>query len=296
MKKKLLQLALALVFAVTLHAAAAPAPAAKGLPMGPGKIECPTGKETITVFTYKPPTYKDGPLFVIFHGVQRNAEDYRNFAIVMAERFHAIVVAPLLDKEQFPLERYQRGGIVDKNGVAQPKDSWTYAFVPKIVAAIRTLEGKPQMPYYLIGHSAGGQFLERMAAFLPGDAVRIVACNPGSELFPTKDQDFGYGFGKLPDELSNEAAVRAYLAAPLTLFLGTGDITPEHSLDVSEAANRQGKYRLYRGRNVFEFAQKLARDHGWAFNWRKVETPGIDHDAARMFASKEMEDAIFGKN
>src|SRR4051812_27906418 len=57
------------------------------LPKGPGKVECPNGDEPITLFTYKPPTYKGGPLFVICHGVQRNAEDYRNFAITLAERF-----------------------------------------------------------------------------------------------------------------------------------------------------------------------------------------------------------------
>src|SRR5262245_4763203 len=74
---------------------------AEPIPKGPGKLECPNGAEPITLFTYKPPTYKQGPLLVIFHGVGRNAEDYRNFAITMAERFGAIVVAPLFDKERF---------------------------------------------------------------------------------------------------------------------------------------------------------------------------------------------------
>ena len=34
-------------------------------------------------------------------------------------------------------------------------------------------------------------------------------------------------------------------------------------------------------------AQKLAQERGWAFNWRKVETPGIAHEGAFMFAAKE---------
>ena len=29
---------------------------------------------------------RGGPLVVVFHGVNRNAEDYRNFAIAVAER------------------------------------------------------------------------------------------------------------------------------------------------------------------------------------------------------------------
>jgi pimeloyl-ACP methyl ester carboxylesterase len=267
---------------------------AQPLPKGPGKIECPNGTEPIAVFTYKPPTYRDGPLLVVFHGVARNAEDYRNFAITLAERFHAVVITPLFDNERFPSLRYQRGGITTKEGAAVPAGQWTYAIVPKIVAHLRTLEGKPDWPYYLIGHSAGGQFLVRMAAFLPGEARRIVAANPGSELFPTRDQEFGYGFGGLPPELSNDEVLRKYLAAPLTLYLGTDDIYPRPSFDASPAAMKQGPHRLARGRGCFEFAQALARERGWAFNWRKVETPGIGHDAAFMFAAKEVEDALFG--
>jgi pimeloyl-ACP methyl ester carboxylesterase len=269
---------------------------AEPLPKGPGRIECPNGAEPITLFTYKPPTYRGGPLLVIFHGVGRNAEDYRNFAITLAERFGALVVAPLFDTQRFPSSRYQRGGLVGENGKAQPPEQWTYAIVPKLVAHVRALEGQPALPYYLVGHSAGGQFLVRMAAFLPGDAVRIVAGNPGSHLFPTRDQEFGYGFGGLPPELSSDDVIRRYLAAPLTFYLGTDDIYPRPSFDDSPAGMRQGANRLERGRACFAAAQRLARERGWDFNWRKVETPGIGHDAAFMFAAKEAENALFGKH
>jgi poly(3-hydroxybutyrate) depolymerase len=265
------------------------------LPSGPGRFEYPSATEPITVFSYKPPTYRDGPLLVVCHGVARNAEDYRNFAITLAERYGAIVVAPMFDNQRFPSARYQRGGLVGATGAAQPPEAWTYAYIPKIVAHVRDLEGRPALPYYLIGHSAGGQFLVRLAAFLPAGAARIVAANPGSLLFPTRDQKFGYGFGGLPPELSSDEVMRRYLAAPLTLYLGTGDVTPEHSFDASPAGMVQGPHRLGRGRACFEFAQNLARERGWEFNWRKVETPGIAHEAALMFAAKEAGDALFGK-
>lgn len=269
---------------------------AEPLPVGPGRVECVGLTEPITLFTYKPPTYRDGPLLVVCHGVGRNAEDYRNFAITMAERFGAIVVAPLFDAQRFPSVRYQRGGLVGADGNAQPPGAWTYAFIPKIVAHVRELESQPALPYYLIGHSAGGQFLVRLAAFLPDGAARIVAANPGSLLFPVRDQKFGYGFGGLPAELSNDDVIRRYLAAPLTLYLGTGDNTPEHSFDASPAGMVQGSHRLARGRAGFAAAEQLAKERGWAFNWRKVETAGIGHEAAFMFAAKEAGDALFGKN
>lgn len=265
------------------------------LKVGAHRLEFTHEGEVIEVFTYRPPTYRDGPLFVIFHGVARNAEDYRNFAITLAERFRALVVAPRFDKERFPLERYQRGGLVDKAGRVQPPERWTYAAVPRLVERIRADEGRPALPYYLIGHSAGGQFLVRLAAFLPTEAGRIVAANPGSHLFPTRERDFGYGFGALPAELSSDEVLRRYLAAPLTLYLGTGDTLVEANLDQSPAAMLQGGNRLERGRACFAFAAELARARGWTFGWRKVETPGIGHDAAEMFAAAEVAAAIIGR-
>ncbi len=266
------------------------------LPKGPARVEWTESAEPIELFTYKPPTYRDGPLLVICHGVQRNAEDYRNYAITLAERFGALVVAPRFDLERFPSARYQRGGLVGADGKARPPEEWTYAFIPKIVDFIRKAEGRSDLPYYLVGHSAGGQFLVRLAAFLPGEARRIIAGNPGSHLFPTRDQDFGYGFGGLPLELASDEVIRRYLAAPLTFYLGTDDIYPRPSFDDSPAGMTQGANRLERGRACFTAAQRLARERGWTFNWRKVETPGIGHDAAFMFAAKEAEDALFGKN
>ena len=264
------------------------------LPMGSASIVHENNGEPLTIFTYKPATYKDGPILVVFHGVKRNAEDYRNFAITMGERFKAIIVTPMFDTARFSSSRYQRGGIM-KGDKVQPQEKWTYSMIPGIVDHVRKLENNKSIPYYLIGHSAGGQFLVRMAAFLPGEAKRIVAANPGSDLFPTKAQNFGYGFGGLPEALSNNEVLKSYLAAPLTLYLGTDDIRPEHSFDESAEGMVQGKSRLERGRNCYAFAKALAKKNRWVFNWRKVQTPCIDHDAARMFAAKEVEDALFGK-
>jgi poly(3-hydroxybutyrate) depolymerase len=270
-------------------------PAAAGpLPMGPARITMDVGLP-LEVFTYKPPTYQNGPLIVVFHGVQRNAEDYRNFAITLAERFGAIVVAPLFDKPRFPVDAYQRGGIM-KDGQVQPPEAWTFALVPKLVDRLRADEGRPDLPYYYIGHSAGGQFLVRMVALTGAQgARRVVATNPGSHLFPNRDANYGYGFGGLPGNLADDEAIRRYLAAPLTLYLGTNDIDPNHpSMDRSPEAMVQGRTRYERGLACHAAAQKLAAERGWPCNWRLVETSSVEHDAARMFASPAVEAALFG--
>lgn len=261
---------------------------------GKGRIEIDVG-EKLEVFTYKPAHYAGGPLLLVFHGVGRNADEYRDFAATLGDRFGFLVVAPKFDRERFPLERYQRGGIV-KDGQLQPREAWTYAMVPRLVEALRGIEGRSELPFWIIGHSAGGQFVVRMMATAgPLGARGVVAGNPGSHLFPTRDAAFPYGFGDLPEELADDAAIRRYVEAPLVLFLGTADTDDEHkSLDRQSGATQQGATRYARGRACFAAAEALARERGWNFGWRKVEVPGVAHDAAQMFAAPEAEAALFG--
>ena len=258
---------------------------AEPIPPGSGQFRADLGGTGLDVFTYKPVGYdpKAGPLVIVFHGVNRNADEYRDFAKPIADRLNGLVVAPKFPRDEFPNARYHRGGVLDGDA-ANPPEKWTFALVPKLAAVVRGREGRPDMPYSLIGHSAGGQFLARMAGFYDSGAVRVVAANPGTDLFPTRDMDFPLGFGKLPGELGGDEMIRKYLARPLTLYLGTGDNVADEYFDKSPDSMKQGGSRYERGTNVFRAGEKLATERGWAFNWRLVEAEGVKHEAADMFA------------
>jgi poly(3-hydroxybutyrate) depolymerase len=274
-----------LVLTLAALAAAPRVPAADPIPPGSGQFRAALGSTTLDVFTYKPAGYDPtaGPLVLVFHGVNRNADEYRDFAKPIADRTNGLVVAPRFPRDEFPNARYHRGGVLDGDA-ANPPEKWTFALVPKLAAVVREREGRPDMPYSLIGHSAGGQFLARLAGFSDSGAVRVVAANPGTDLFPTRDQDFPLGFGKLPADLGNDDKIRAYLARPLTLYLGTADNKPDEYFDKSPDSMRQGGSRYERGTNAFRAGEKLAKEKGWAFGWRLVEAPGVAHEAADMFA------------
>ena len=82
----------------------------------------------------------------------------------MADRFGMILVSPRMDEGAFPDEEwYQRGGVLTAGGEANPRERWIFNVVDVIVADVRTRENRPALPYYLIGHSAGAQFLVRLA-------------------------------------------------------------------------------------------------------------------------------------
>lgn len=264
-------------------------------PVGKSSVVLPL-EEAIECFLYKPAGWSGERMILVHHGVLRNADEYRDHAVVLGDRFDALIVAPRFDAERFPSRKYQRGGILNEDGTAADPTEWTYAFVPKIAAAIREREARADLKFWIIGHSAGGQFAMRMSAFQDTGAERIVAANPGTDLFPTRDLPFGWGFGGLPDSLSDDARLKGYLAAPLTLYLGTADDRPDEDLDVSENSMKQGEGRLQRGRAAFRLAEKTARERGWPFAWRIVEADGVPHDHEKMFAHPVCERALFGSD
>src|SRR5437762_3208612 len=82
-------------------------PSEKSFPAGSGKFEVDVEGTRFAIFSYKPSNYQDGPLILVFHGVNRNADDYRDNAITLADRTGALIAAPLFDSERFPSRLYQ---------------------------------------------------------------------------------------------------------------------------------------------------------------------------------------------
>lgn len=211
----------------------------------------------------------------MFHGVGRDAGPYRDRVQPLADRACAIAIVPEFDSERFPSSQYQRGGS-------------SVGLVASLVAWARTAAGQPDMPYLLIGHSAGAQFLSRVAAYGPTAASRIVIANPSTWVLPSTSTATPYGFGGTPNA---EQAMRAYLALPIVVLLGGAD-TGSRNLSVNKEAMAQGPNRLTRGHNTFQMAQSVAQKHGWPLGWTLVEIPGVGHDAARMFSAPQTAAAL----
>lgn len=246
---------------------------------------------SFTVFTYRPSGCSRPALLFVFHGNSRTAAKYRDYARPLADGLCLVVIAPLFDSERFPNWRYHRGGVY-RNGRQRPRDDWTVNLVAGLVDWARQREGRPYATYYLFGHSAGGQFLSRVAAFAPPpNAARIVIANPSSFVMPSLDEPAPYGMGRLFDDEAAEVRLRDYLGLPITIYLGTED-TGSKSLHNHPAARRQGSNRLERGKTVFRSAQALARKKGWAFNWKLVRAPNVGHSTRRMLSSAKVLDAF----
>jgi pimeloyl-ACP methyl ester carboxylesterase len=262
--------------------------AAAGVPTFAAPIAPGNAKYTVDlrgllmdVFTYRPSCPSTG-ILVVIHGLERKAEGYRNVSRGLGDRLCMIVVAPLFDAERFPSWRFQFGGIVYQRHLQQPRD-WTAELMLELVAWVRQQEGRA-LPYSMIGHSAGGQFLSRLAAFTPTEATRIVIANPSSYVFAILQVTAPFGLGGVYSPRVAEAQLKRYLQTPVTIFLGQEDVGDEQ-LSNSPAALAQGEKRYDRGLNAYRTAQALAQSRSWTFNWRLVELAGVGHDTRKMFNS-----------
>ncbi|MEZ0168595.1 hypothetical protein [Microvirga sp. TS319] len=265
---------------------------------GKSEREVQVGAITWRVQAYKANCFRNGPLVVVFHGSDRNPSLARDNALPLAEAGCALVVAPLFDEARFPRWAYQFGGLGDlvkedgrRRFRLKPKERRTGHLVLELIDALRVGEGRPDMPYSLIGHSAGAQFLGRFAAFFPNGALRIVLANPGSYVMPMWERKYPYGFGGLT--IVSDADRQHYLASPIVVLL-SGQDTNRTGLDKSPGAERQGATRYERGHAAYEAAKASAAARGLAFGWSLVEVPDLGHGSRKLYARPESAIAVFG--
>jgi dienelactone hydrolase len=264
--------------------------AAEPIAVGNGKQTADLNGTPLIVYTYRPEGCSDPPLLLVFHGAERDARDFRDYARPLADRLCMLVVAPLLERDDFPGWRYQFGGIVSKGGEVRSPRTWTGRRALELVDWIRRQEGRP-LAYSLLGHSGGSQFLDRLAAFVPNEAKRIVLANAGSYVFPSLEVDAPFGFGKVYAGADGEAQLRHYLEQPLTIYLGEKD-KHDHGDNDRPQARAQGATRHERGLKVFNAGKALAERRGWTLNWRLVEVPGVGHNARKMFSAPQALEAL----
>jgi poly(3-hydroxybutyrate) depolymerase len=280
------------LLATLLLAGASGAVAQTPFPEGSSLIEVEFEGTVLNLWAYKPENYVGDGFILLLHGASRAAEAYRDNARGFARQYGRLVVVPEFDAARFPNRRYQMGGVFRADGSFADPAEHTYALIPQIVGEIREREGAPGLPWILLGYSAGGQFVARMAALLDTDAERLVAMAPGSTLFPTRELDFGLGFGGLPEQYSSDERIRRYLALPMTVAIGTADT--EAGQLPGGPAFEQGVHRYARNLRWFVTAMELAHAREWEFNWRLVLHHGAGHPPVQMFDHPAIGNALFG--
>lgn len=238
----------------------------------------------VRVFAHRPENYApDGPILIVLHGYKRNAVTYRKNWIAHAERLGALLLAPEFSQAAFPGPRaYEVGNMrtVDRRSYL-PREKWSYGLVERLFEQVRDAVGSTRAGYWLYGHSAGGQFVHRLALFQENARFEVaIAANAGAYTLARAGERFPYGLDRIPDleQVQEQAFPRR-----LVVMVGEKDTDITNAMLLrSEEAMRQGPHRYARGLYFHDDAQTEARRMMLPFNWDVVSVPGVGHSNKGM--------------
>lgn len=292
------------------------------------QLRLSTGKEI--------PYYRSFPLSrndaitrvaIVIHGNRRNADTYFDDTVAAAtaeKRLHdSVVLAPNFrtraDEASPDGHYWSSGGWKIGHRSRDSTRISSFAVMNEVLARICAAES-PVFPrlqtVVLIGHSAGGQFVNRYAAGgegcpNPAVEVRYVVMNPSSYLYvdgrrrsastgsfevpdsscPEYD-DYKYGLRDLNSYMKSigVARIRANLLSRRTWYLaGEEDTGGGGSLDTRCQANLQGPNRLARFRNYQHYTRLFEDWTGAVFQ----TVPGIGHSGEKMLMSQVVRHITF---
>ncbi|MCC5913190.1 MAG: hypothetical protein JJU46_02335 [Balneolaceae bacterium] len=245
--------------------------------------EPPLNGGQMNVYYYLPEgDLSEKPILFVMHGTNRNADDYRDNWVELADKHGIIIIAPEFSNELFPgADGYNLGGMFDDNGEAVDEEYWGYSMIEPIFDRAIAYTGSNQSRYDVFGHSAGSQFTHRFFLFKKDLRVnRVVASNAGWYTMPDFETEFPYG---LKGTALSEERLLNRLGQHLVIQLGENDNDPEaRFLRNTDGARAQGAHRYERGHTFYDRIKRVAEESGREAVWSIRSVPEVGHDNARM--------------
>lgn len=259
---------------------------------------------------------------IVVHGTGRNADGY--FASVMAAAAKSgvtkdtLVIAPWFktseDSPSSGEATWTSAAWKIGDGAQSPRGLSSFLVMDQIIATLASKQRFPNLrTVTLTGHSAGGQFTQRYAAFglapnaLPGVTVRYVPANPSSYVYFNSTRPGGSGgscadFDKYkygmsgrdgyPGKLSPNQVLANYSNRDVTIVNGGADTFDNGDMDSDCGAMLQGPNRATRGANFVQYIHKLAP--GTAARQSRIVVNGVDHNGDAIYADPAVRNALFG--
>jgi hypothetical protein len=237
----------------------------------------------ITVWYYQPSGFFiDKPVLFVMHGVKRDAQRYRDEWIQYAERYGFLLVAPEFSRKYYPGKReYNEGNLFDKMENPISENDTAFTVIEHLFDYIKAETHNQSLMYDIYGHSAGGQFVQRMILFKTGARIRMaIAANPGVYAMASFSEKYPYGIrnsGMTPEDL------RSAFKRNFILLLGEKDVNEDDShLARSPEALSQGNNRFERGSNFYAWAKNEASRLGMVFNWKLTTVSDAAHHDVQL--------------
>ena len=232
----------------------------------------------VKVYTYRPRQCDSNcPIVFVLAGHKRDASQYRAYWELASDRWGFIVIAP-------EFLAWPKAAAYNLGDLAQQPDreKWAFSAIEHLFDEVRV----DQKDYRIFGHSAGGQFVQRMLLFRPDNrAAVMVAANPGWYTMPEWRKE------KIADPFpysavasrAGENEIRQALAKRFVLMVGEADVDPddEGTMQQKPVLN-QGDSSIDRGETFIKTATEVAHDLGVKLAWELVELPAGTRDAENI--------------
>lgn len=231
-------------------------------------------------------------ILVIAHGMLSKKEKASDVAkkyisrwVRYADEYGLLLIAPVFDTPRFGNLGGGFGGYRNLFGKYTPADT----FVNKIVNrySVKTSSGSNR--FYLYGHSAGGQFVNRYAVTHPEKIIRAVISAAGRYSYPNKSSEWPYGAGSMSKTLKwkDGTKKRVHITKPLRNYALAAN---KVSIVIgSKDTKAQPKRPAHIGKNRIEIAKSWANQmnqnakrYGIKGNVNVYVIPGIDHSSSRL--------------
>ena len=227
------------------------------------------------------------PIVLLFHGEERNAQDYRDLWVNASNQYGFMVFAPEFSVADFPGGSSYIIGNVYQDGnyptavTLNDESVWTFSIVEPLFDYLKINSGSAALSYDMFGHSGGGQFVHRFVMLKPNARYkRAVAANSGWYTVPDGVASFPYGIMNCP---ITSISPNNYFSRKLYITVGALDNNgSDASLRHNTASDLQGLNRLDRANYFFSKSQTYANAMQATFNWQFHTVANSGHDAVLM--------------
>ena len=232
-----------------------------------------------------PNKYSSSSSFLVsMHGANRNATDYAEAWRSFANTNNYVIAAPEFSTADWPNDYYNLGNMfsgVSGLGTLNPQSVWSFFIVREIQRELYKACGLSDSTYTIWGHSAGGQFVHRMALFCPDNLVKMyIAANSGWYTLP--DLNVLYPWGLQHVLLKFTASdLTTFTNRNLVIMRGTADTLRDSELNKEAPSDAQGKNRYLRAGFFFNYGKRINSD----CKWQLIDVPNVGHDGQKMAAS-----------
>jgi hypothetical protein len=188
-------------------------------------------------------------------------------------------VCPELSETDFPHYVYQCGNVYDmEKKQYNPKEEWTFNLIEELFDFIRDDKKMIAGSYCIFGHSAGAQFVHRMAIYMPEARFSLAIAN-GAGWYTLPDYKRTFYSGLKGSPVTEEGLKKAF-EKPLIVLMGEKDFVSE-TRPSSYGQTTHKWDRVWRAQFFFEAAQSKSAELGVDLKWRYIKVPGADHNNPR---------------